>query len=82
MNSTACKAALAVLLALSFAAPMASSARSHHREYYARSTHRTHGLFHHRSGSTWSGGTRCSDGSTSHSRHRSGTCSHHGGIGH
>jgi hypothetical protein len=26
--------------------------------------------------------TRCNDGSYSHSEHRSGTCSHHGGIAH
>ena len=53
-----------------------------HKRYINKEGNQVHGPAHTKSGQAPAGATaQCRDGSYSFSQHRSGTCSHHGGVG-
>ncbi len=71
-----------VMPALAYQAPTPDEADlSNHETYRNRDGETVHAPAHSRSGKTPEGATaRCRDGTYSFSRHRSGTCSRHGGV--
>jgi Protein of unknown function (DUF3761) len=79
---------LAVFLALNSAASFAyaysapdESDLDNHQTYRKRNGETVHSPAHTRSGKAPTGATaQCRDGTWSFSRHRSGTCSRHGGV--
>jgi hypothetical protein len=79
---------LTVLLALNSAAAHAyaystpnESDLDNHQSYRNHDGHSVHSPAHSRSGAAPDGATaQCRDGTWSFSRHRSGTCSRHGGV--
>lgn len=53
-----------------------------HKSYINKDGNQVHGPAHTKSGKAPAGATaQCRDGSYSFSKHHSGTCSHHGGVG-